>query len=422
MVYNKADTPIYKTASRIKATAEHHLHELSQKFTPIKDASEQVGDLEPPLSILHLLLDKDPVQDALDVILSSDPLTSLFSYELGKSKPPPPTKPKRDYRAERERRKRQAELDRSAGFRGQVPRTRRALAAQEAFEAEANASVSESGEGGEQESNSGALDGAALNEEERMRQNRSGKRKRRPPMVLPGQGDVPPVVDDVDNQRSFKMFDEGWILPPNQRRGGRAPIEKHELPPPKKRSRTGECSTAMLISKLLIVCPDRARSTLSFSTPASDNQTLKKEGSPGLPGESEHAEAPPQEDVKEVIEGMEVDPEENGREEVEPEIVNVPRRKTIIIEELDTPATRRAKNMARKQRKLEDLARMRQENGHGSAGPSGTGDDEEGSELSSLSSDEGEEGPQNVRYVRGKKVVSAARAKKAALKAHSTLR
>ena len=53
----------------------------------------------------------------------------------------------------------------------------------------------------------------------------------------PGQTDVPPVVDEVDNQISFKMFDGGWILPETQRRGGRLPLERRIIPLPDKRIR-----------------------------------------------------------------------------------------------------------------------------------------------------------------------------------------
>jgi len=87
-----------------------------------------------------------------------------------------------------------------------VPRTRKAIAAAAAFDAEAS---------GKSE----------------------GNRKR--PASLPGQTVVPPTVDDVDKQRSFTMFDAGWILPPDQKRGGRAPVERQAGPPPRKRMRTG---------------------------------------------------------------------------------------------------------------------------------------------------------------------------------------
>lgn len=62
-----------------------------------------------------------------------------------------------------------------------------------------------------------------------------GGRWKRGPLILPGHSEVPPVVEQVDDYRSFKMFDAGWILPGNQKRGGRAAAEKTPLPP-KRRS------------------------------------------------------------------------------------------------------------------------------------------------------------------------------------------
>ncbi|KAK2467687.1 hypothetical protein APHAL10511_000281 [Amanita phalloides] len=82
--------------------------------------------------------------------------------------------------------------------------------------------------------------------------------RRRGPSSLPGPSSVPPLVTDVDNRGSFRYFDKGWILPPEQKRGGRRPVERQPLPP-KKRAKTGDYVT----SRLSIV-----------STTASENQTL----------------------------------------------------------------------------------------------------------------------------------------------------
>ena len=55
-----------------------------------------------------------------------------------------------------------------------------------------------------------------------------------------GQTSVPKVVIDVDNQGSFYMFNAGWILPPDRKRGERASaMDRSALPPPRKRPRTG---------------------------------------------------------------------------------------------------------------------------------------------------------------------------------------
>ena len=60
-------------------------------------------------------------------------------------------------------------------------------------------------------------------------------RWKRGPLVLPGHADVPPIVNIVDDYRSFKMFDAGWILPENQKRRGRATVERTPLPTRKRR-------------------------------------------------------------------------------------------------------------------------------------------------------------------------------------------
>ena len=255
MTYNKADSPIYRAASRIKAHATHHIQELQQTVRHIPEQSPEygkVGDLEPAFSILNLLLSTDAIHDDLNIILDKDPLSSLFSFELGRRKPPPPSppppppkpsKPPRDRKAEAERRK-QRLLDSAAGFRASdaVYKTRSAHAKLEAFEAEANAqgttyaSSPTSGEGSVHVDADADGDAASSTD---GRSSKTGKRKKRPPIISPGQVDVPPVVDDVNKQESFTNFEKGWILPSGSRRGGRAPPEKLDLPPPRKKQRTG---------------------------------------------------------------------------------------------------------------------------------------------------------------------------------------
>lgn len=68
-----------------------------------------------------------------------------------------------------------------------------------------------------------------LDRQEDLARTPSGRWKRGP-LILPGHSEVPPVVDKVDEYRSFKMFDAGWILPENQKRGGRAAVERKPLP------------------------------------------------------------------------------------------------------------------------------------------------------------------------------------------------
>ncbi|KAF9483021.1 hypothetical protein BDN70DRAFT_358633 [Pholiota conissans] len=135
--YNTAGTVFHKTALRIKKEARNVLAELeSLKYTHpnvvVKRAEGEdeednlplIGDLEPPLDVLQLLISSDAIKSDLNMELDVDPITSLINYEFAKVKPPPlpspliphpparvrkpkvqktKTRPKRDYKAELER-------------------------------------------------------------------------------------------------------------------------------------------------------------------------------------------------------------------------------------------------------------------------------------------------------------------------------
>jgi NuA3 HAT complex component NTO1 len=262
-LYNKPGTTFYKAAQRLQISSETHFAELEQKLASLgvrqpaarggsdvdamdtsPDLQTSIGSLEPPLSILELLVSEDAIADDIELILKEDPLASLFNFELETLKPPPPpppppppkpAKPKRerDRQAEKERRlAREAAaglkvLDVSPGFR--APRTRKGTAAAAAFEAEAHAE----GEDKVQQ----AVDPAEQHSRKEAAKQRS-KGWKRGPLILPGQSEVPPIVDEVDKRQSFKMFDAGWILPENQKRGGRTAISRPAIPPPRKKMRT----------------------------------------------------------------------------------------------------------------------------------------------------------------------------------------
>ena len=222
-----------------------------------------IGDLEPPLDVLGLLISSESFKQDLNMEVGNNPIVTLFNYELATWKPPPlepddivrsrkeRNKSKRDRKAENERAKAnkeaaaasadidvwkgeeierrkeqqrewQAALDSSAGFR--IPRTRSALAAAAAFEAEVR------------ESSAPDDDMEASTDS-----NKANKSRKRPSVGPAAQMSVPRVVNDVDNRGSFHMFNAGWILPPDQKRGGRASaMDRSALPPPRKRPRTGE--------------------------------------------------------------------------------------------------------------------------------------------------------------------------------------
>ena len=249
MTYNAKATAFYKAAERIQNTANTILSDLEEKLiqrhtevehdpiledsNPTSSKAEPIlGNLEPPLSLLNLLSLEDTVKDDTDLILSAPPLNSLFNYEFPVFKPPPPPpppKPRKPTRAEilkAKRRERQAELDAGPGFR--EPRTRHARAQAAAFEAEVGSSTS-----------APAAIADTPPPDQTEGDSEGSKKRKKPKAVLPGQSEEVPMVEDVGDQDSFKMFNAGWVLPPERRRGNRPPIEKRPVPPPRKRQRSG---------------------------------------------------------------------------------------------------------------------------------------------------------------------------------------
>ena len=254
-----------------------------------------LGDFEPPLDVLDLLMSSDLIKEDLNMELDVDPVTALLNYELARVKPAPaytPTppalprpskKPKRDKKVgterfkaskkresaadlaaqldeedeeeaeraaamtaalmgdeenreqddlEKERRRELYDtLDASTGFR--APRTRGAMAAAAAFEAEAHGSTPISG------SSSISISIPPSAGPSRPPDSTDKSHWKRPSIVSMSQSSIPRVVNDVDNRDSFSMFNAGWILPPDQKRGGRVPAERPALPPPRKRQKTG---------------------------------------------------------------------------------------------------------------------------------------------------------------------------------------
>lgn len=262
-----------------------------------EDDHALLGDLEPAMDVLELLMSSDAIKDDLNMELDVEPVTSLLSYELAKVKPPPPYEPsplpspiklrvrypviptlklshkldkgheiaKNDAQvlvpddlpvsdlaeahvndvphvppqdlhesdeqeqakfAKRQDRELQVQLDSSAGFRA---RTRGARAAAAAFEAEACGPSSTTASVAPSEPQPPQEEPSAV----------SVPLKKRHVAIPAMQSSIPRVVHDVDNRDSFSMFNAGWILPPDHKRGGRVAAERQAVPPPKKRQKTG---------------------------------------------------------------------------------------------------------------------------------------------------------------------------------------
>jgi NuA3 HAT complex component NTO1 len=265
--------------------------DLKQEGSESKHSGNTLtGDLEPALQSLELLESFDAIHRELNIELDeSMPVASLFKYELAKVKPPPSevsevditldgskaesalegttgtlhggkkggrkAKPKRDRKAEAERARRNR------------------LAREEATAMAASAENTEtmegqSGHGEEKEKQhewefQAMLDSSAgfraplmwttptpLAVEDESRRTaetaipeEASKTKKRPSAAPINQPTVPRVVITVDNRDSFNYFNAGWILPADQKRGGRAPVSQQPQqtpqPPPRKKQRTG---------------------------------------------------------------------------------------------------------------------------------------------------------------------------------------
>ena len=237
----------------------------------------QRGDLEPPLETLRILTTKGSIDEDSDMILSSDPITSLFNQEFVKIKPPSiklikPLKPRA-----RDRFKKQAvgeftaegfnnfrappvrltrsvhaaeqslltssmlSLNGSAGEEQQssgessqpsgrtTPRTRSARALAAALESNANEVPPEVAAAAEKEA---AEDALALRRQKarEYRENRK-KRKREEEEIERAAGSgMPAFVEEVNDMQSFAMFNKGWVLPEGSRRGNRPAPERPSMP------------------------------------------------------------------------------------------------------------------------------------------------------------------------------------------------
>ncbi|KAG1795047.1 PHD-zinc-finger like domain-containing protein [Suillus plorans] len=352
ILYNKPGTSFYKSAQRIQISSQPILQELNSlaynhsPLTPPDPSDSSVlsqvsiGDLEPLMETLQLLTSTQDIQDNTNLLIHTDPISSLFSFELPLVKPPPPPAPApspppppKSKVSKKKRTPKTVEpgpLDTSPGFR--APRTRRAHAAAAAFEAEA---------GFEPEPQSTAEPELGVIEGDQKVASEPPKKRRRQ-SAMPGQAETPPMVTDVDSQGLFKMFDAGWILPSGQRRGGRQPVERAPLPPKKKKmGRTGEATTT------------RIRTSTGNST----GEATTTRTSTGKP--EPQPEVQPQVIIQPKVTELEKDREET-RSELEARIAKIPVRPNtkinvengkIVVEELDTPKLRREKARQRKAEK-----------------------------------------------------------------------
>ncbi|KAF5379335.1 hypothetical protein D9757_007638 [Collybiopsis confluens] len=312
MLYNKAGTTFHKTAQRILNASQPILLELENlstkpklvvpmaevgqgseaELSPVKiehlaffpstpPLSFEIGDLEPPLEVVDLLLSSDAIRDESELILNADPIFALINFELGQPKPlPPPPEPK-PRKAPKLKLPKPAR-DRSEEYKRAKIKKAEARAQEKIAKAEIDAAMAISGttdeppvihprRSGNDPQPSTSLGPNSISDglsqlEYGATDSFLSSAPVAGPSRLPDTPSVPEFRDDVDNQASFKLFNSGWILPSDQKRRTRtspsqpsAIPDRSSLPPPKKKIRV-----------------DRGASKLSvYSTAEEENETLK---------------------------------------------------------------------------------------------------------------------------------------------------
>jgi len=288
--YNKYDTQFYKVATRLRAMSKVVLPQLNDVIVPphlqgpapsfevdqeevdpsaqYAEASNRLGDLEPPLRNIELLFSNEAIREHEDMeflLGDQDPISALVVYELGVPKrtepspppsppspppPPPPPLPSASAPAKKSKAKGKSKkkgaknsavpmdveqlimLDNTPGFRSYVPR----IQGNEGEELVAGPSTISIHVGTGDEH----LDAGSATESKGKKGKGKGKANNAStptPIPIPGAGPsgLEHEIETIDKQQSFKMFNEGWILPPDQKRGGRVRVERPPPPPPKKK-------------------------------------------------------------------------------------------------------------------------------------------------------------------------------------------
>lgn len=342
ILYNKPDTPYHKLASRIKTKCGDILGALDRhsyihcELSNEKLSQDILGDAEPPFKWLELLLDRDPIQADVPQTIMEDPLAHLFRFEFGTTDPLPPPPPPVEVPTpffisvltpQPSRRKSENNenakcsppgLQRVAA--GSIPPSTDVIPMEaepvQPYAAQAPAAPS--------------MEVEPLTEfvfeqvETQVPSDLSN---------LPDQP-LPPVVDDVGKREFFTNFETGWVLPEGQRRGGRKVVEKQPLPS-RKRPRLEHGPSRLALS----------------ATDASENQTLQPAPAPvQMEPPEEEANYPLPSDTSYSLAPM-PDVEFNQPGALPSRLVSEADG-TVVVEELDTPATRRQRRFNQRGRPL----------------------------------------------------------------------
>jgi len=282
--YNKYDTQFYKVATRLRAASKVLLPQLDDVIVPrhlqglppsfevdqeevdpsaqYAEASNRLGDLEPPLRNIELLFSNEAIREHEDtefLLGDQDPISALLTYEVGVPKqtrpsplpspsPSPPPLPSQPLPPAKKS-KAKGKSKKKGSKNHAIPMDVEQLAALDStpgFRAEA----------GDEHPDIGAATES------------KGKKGKAMAYVAPVPTPIPtPVagssgpdhephhIETIDKQQSFKMFNEGWILPPDQKRGGRVRVERPPLPPPKKKKPCVYCTLLVrVLTDLSLSC------------------------------------------------------------------------------------------------------------------------------------------------------------------------
>ena len=289
--YNKYDTQFYKVATRLRAMSKVVLPQLNDVIVPphlqgpapsfevdqeevdpsaqYAEASNRLGDLEPPLRNIELLFSNEAIRDHEDMeflLGDRDPISALLVYELGEPKrtepspppspssPPPPlpsTQPSAPAPALEKKDKAKGKSKKKGSKNAVTPMDVEQLTVldnavpvpmvqeEEDEERVSGPSVVPAHAGMEDGHPDTGPVAESKGKKVKGKSEANAAPAPTPIQVLTigssGPEHEPHSIETIDKQQSFKMFNEGWILPPDQKRGGRVRVERPPLPLPKKK-------------------------------------------------------------------------------------------------------------------------------------------------------------------------------------------
>jgi len=193
-----------------------------------------MGNLEPPLDLLDLLVSPD-IADELSIVFRTDPLQFLLAYELPEFKLRPMTPVQPTASSRKTKRERKAKSGKKRAEQHAVAPVALATEADSEMAMFSSSALNSTrfqvmsaaiAETDPTTTPTAAMSFASPGLEANSEAEQVlGKRKRTKPAPLHPATDAE-VLTDINSKASFALFDKGWILDPGVRRGGRARLER----------------------------------------------------------------------------------------------------------------------------------------------------------------------------------------------------